>query len=230
VTSSTQHFTPAPGWLERHVPLNPPDSTSEEIASATTHGLGAVASAIGLVLLITRASSLGTTTTVLGMTVFGLSMVLLYAASCLYHSARDPSAKRLCRVIDHGSIYLLIAGTYTPVMLMLGGVWGWSILGVVWTCAGLGILLELFKMKKSKLASLAVYVAMGWVIILAWPPLKAVADPRLLHWMLAGGVTYTVGTVFYALKSLKYHHAIWHLFVLGGSTFFWIGIYAYCCG
>ncbi len=228
--SSTQHFTSAPGWLERHVPLNAPDTTGEEVASAVTHGLGAVASAIGLAMLVARASSLGTTTTVVGMTVFGLSMVLLYTASCLYHSVRGPSAKRLCRIIDHSSIYLLIAGTYTPVMLMLGGVWGWSIFGIVWACAGLGIVLEVVKMKKSKLASLAIYVAMGWVIVLAWSPLKAVADPRLLHWMLAGGVTYTVGTVFYALKSLKFHHAIWHLFVLGGSAFFWIGIYKYCCG
>ena len=230
MASNPQSFTPAQGWLERHVPLNPPDTAGEEHASAVTHGLGALASAVGLVLLILRAASGPTVSPLVGVTVFGSSMVLLYSASCLYHASRDPSWKRIGRVIDHSSIYLLIAGTYTPVMLMLGGVWGWSVFGAIWAFAVFGILLELFKMRKSKIAAAAIYVAMGWAIVIAWGPLKAVADPGMLQWMVAGGVTYTAGTVFYALKKLKFHHAIWHMFVLGGSACHWAGIYLYCCG
>ena len=216
-------------WLERRVPLNPPDSPGEDFTSAITHGLGALASLLGSVLLIVKASSYGTVATVLGVTVFGLSMVVLYSASCLYHSARQPTFRRLARIIDHGSIYLLIAGTYTPITLMIGGAWGWTLFAIVWACASIGIVLEVFKMKKSKLASLAIYVTMGWIVVVAWSPLKAAVPARLLDWMLAGGVTYTLGTPFYALRSLKYHHALWHLFVLGGSTLFWFGIYFHAC-
>ncbi len=114
-------------------------------------------------------------------------------------------------------------------MLMLGGVWGWSVFGAIWTFAAFGIFLELFKMRKSKIAAAAIYVAMGWAIVIAWGPLKAAADPGLLPWMVAGGVTYTAGTVFYALKKLKYHHAIWHMCPIGGSACHWVGIYLYCC-
>lgn len=112
---------------------------------------------------------------------------------------------------------------------MIGGAWGWTLFAIVWACASIGIVLEVFKMKKSKLASLAIYVTMGWIVVVAWSPLKAAVPARLLDWMLAGGVTYTLGTPFYALRSLKYHHALWHLFVLGGSTLFWFGIYFHAC-
>ena len=230
VTTTTDSPTPLALWLEQHVPLNAPQTAREELASAVTHGLGAVASVVGLVLLVARASSRENTSALIGVSVFGLSMVMLYSASCLYHALRTPFWKRISRVIDHGSIYLLIAGTYTPVMMMLGGVWGWGTFAAIWTFAAIGIALELFKMKKSKVVTILVYVAMGWSILVPWGALKAVAPPALLHWAVAGGVTYTAGTVFYAMKKLPYHHAIWHLFVLGGSACFWIGIYAHCCG
>ena len=217
-------------WLERHVPLNPPDTAREEMASSLTHALGALASAVWLVLLATRAWTQGGLAELVGVSVYGASMVLLYSASTLYHASTSPVWKRIGRLIDHSSIYLLIAGTYTPVMLMVGGTWGWSVFGAVWACAALGIGLELVKMRKSKIGAAVVYIAMGWAIVVAWNPLKAVAPPGLLHWMVAGGVTYTAGTVFYALKKLMFHHAVWHLFVLGGSACFWIGIYRYCCG
>ena len=212
-------------WLERHVPLRPPDSDGEELASALTHGVGALASVLGLVLLIVRAAHGDSASTVVGVTIFGTSMILLYSASCLYHSFREPNKKRICRIVDHSSIYLLIAGTYTPMTLAMGGVWGWTVFGIVWAFAFVGICLELFRMKKSKIVTAAVYLAMGWTIIIAWGPFKKVVTPEFFNWAIAGGLTYTVGTVFYAMKKMPYHHAVWHLFVLGGSAFLWIGIF-----
>ncbi len=214
-------------WIEKHAPLNSKDSYGEELANAITHGIGAVASMAGLILLVLRAATRGSTTSVVGASVFGVSMVILYSASFLYHSFKDPQKRRVCRIIDHCSIYLLIAGTYTPVTLLIGGGWGWSLFGIVWGIGVVGIFLELFELKRSKLVTIAVYVAMGWTVVIALGPLTRVVDPRMINWGLAGGVTYTAGTIFYAMKRMPYHHSIWHLFVLAGSTFFWIGIYRY---
>jgi hemolysin III len=212
-------------WLERHVPLNPPDTVGEELASAITHGIGALASVAGLVLLVVKAAGGESASALVGVTIFGVSNVILYSASCLYHAFREPTAKRICRIIDHGSIYLLIAGTYTPVTLLMGGLWGWTVFGIIWGFAVVGICLELFRMKKSKIATAAVYLVMGWTIVIAWGPLNEVVPPEFINWAVAGGLTYTVGTVVYAMKKLPYRHAIWHLFVLGGSACFFVGIY-----
>jgi len=166
----------------------------EELANAVTHGLGIALSVTGLAVLVTFASLRGDAWSVTATAIFGASLVLLYTASTLYHSFRSEALKRLLRKFDHAAIFLLIAGTYTPFLLVsLRGPWGWSLLGVIWA------------------------LAVGWLVMIAVRPMLHAVPPSGLWLLLAGGLCYTVGTAFYVWKRLPYHHAIWHLFVLGGS-------------
>jgi hemolysin III len=202
------------------VQLKPVNYTrGEEIANSLTHGLGLVLSIAGLSVLVAFAALRGDAWTVVGCAVFGASLVLLYAASTLYHALRTPRVKQWLRVLDHGAIFLLIAGTYTPFLLVsLRGPWGWSLFGVIWALAVAGIVLKLFFTGRFRLLSTLIYLFMGWLALAAFKPLVAALPQGSLVMLVAGGVAYTAGTLFYMWKRLPYHHAVWHLFVLAGSV------------
>jgi len=195
-----------------------PDSR-EEIANVLTHGAGAVASLVGAAVLVTVAALGGDAWKVVGSAVFGTTLVLLYTASTLYHAARSPVARARLKVLDHCAIYLLIAGSYTPFTLIgLRGGWGWSLFGVIWGLAVAGTVFKLFFTGRFPRLSTAVYVAMGWLAVVAIGPMVQRLPAATLAWMVAGGLIYTAGTVFYHSRRIPYAHAIWHLFVLGGSA------------
>jgi len=196
----------------------------EEIANSVTHGVGLVAAIVGLVVLVTFAAMRGTAWHVVGCTIYGSTLVLLYAASTLYHSIPNPRAKRLLRVLDHSAIFLLIAGTYTPFTLVnLRGPWGWSLFGVVWGLALLGIFLQTGKRRHPVLA-VALYMVMGWTVVVAARPLLHSIAPGGLLLLVAGGLAYTMGIAFYAWKRLPYGHSVWHGFVLLGSALHFFAI------
>lgn len=194
-------------------------SLGEEIAHGLTHGIGIVLAIAGLCVLVTFSALYGSAVHVVASSIFGASMIVLYTASTLYHSLPMPETKRIMRVVDHASIYLLIAGTYTPFTLVtLEGAWGWSLFGVVWGLAIVGIIFKLFFTGRFDRLSVAIYVAMGWCGLVAIKPMMA-ALPTLGLWLLvAGGLAYTGGVIFYLLERMRYHHAIWHLFVMAGTT------------
>ncbi len=203
-------------------------SLGEEIAHGLTHGIGIVLAIAGLCVLVTFAALYGTAVHVVASSIFGASMIVLYTASTLYHSLPMPETKRIMRVVDHASIYLLIAGTYTPFTLVtLEGAWGWSLFSVVWGLAFVGIVFKLFFTGRFDRLSVAIYVAMGWCgVVAAKPLMEALPTPGL--WLLVGGgLAYTGGVVFYLLERLRYHHAIWHLFVMAGTTLHYFVILLY---
>lgn len=196
----------------------PAASVREEIANATTHGIGFLASLIGLPILVLTAAERGERLSLIGASVFGATLVALYAASTLYHAIPHPTLKQRLRVIDHAAIYLLIAGTYTPFTLgVLRGVWGWTMFGVVWTLAALGVLFKVFFGPGWQKASTAMYIAMGWLIVVAIKPMLQVVPSAGLALLAAGGLLYTGGCVFY-LARRSWSHPVWHLFVMGGSA------------
>ena len=191
---------------------------SEELANAVTHGVGAVAALAGAAILIVLAAVRGDAWEIVGISIFASSLVALYTASTLYHAARRPRAKARLKLFDHAAIYLLIAGTYTPFLVTaLRGGWGWSLLGVIWGLALVGIAMKLLFLGRFRLASTLTYVAMGWLILIAVGPLVRSLPTITLVWLVAGGVAYTAGTPFYHGR-VRYAHAIWHLFVLAGSV------------
>jgi len=195
-----------------------PHPHREELANALIHGVGVVASVAGGAALITLAAVFGNAWQIASASVFATTLILLYTASTLYHSFRDQTIKARLKIFDHCAIYLLIAGTYTPFTLIgLRGVWGWSLFAVIWTLALAGVVFKLFFTGRFKLISTALYVAMGWIVIVAIVPLTHSLSRWALGWLFAGGVSYTLGTFFYLNAKLRYSHAIWHLFVLGGS-------------
>ncbi|MCK5799034.1 MAG: hemolysin III family protein [Deltaproteobacteria bacterium] len=197
----------------------PTESPQEERANTLTHALGIVLGLATLAILVIPAAQAGDPRRVVAFAVYGSSLVLLYLASTGYHAFRDERTKRRWRVFDHAAIYLLIAGTYTPVTLItLRGAWGWTLFGIVWGLALFGVIFTLFLTGRFKILSLAIYLAMGWIGVVAGKPLVAAMPQGGLLWLAAGGVAYTGGTVFYMWKRLPYHHAIWHLFVLAGSA------------
>lgn len=191
-------------------------SLGEEIANAITHGIGVGLAIAMLVLLIVQAARHGTAWHVVSYTLFGSMMVILYLASTLYHSI--PPARKVFRRIDHAAIFLLIAGTYTPFCLVsLRGAWGWTLFGIVWGLAIIGVVMKTAFAHKYEKASVAVYILMGWLVVIAAKPAMANIDKDSLIALFIGGLSYTGGVVFYAWEKLPYNHAIWHLFVLGGS-------------
>jgi len=203
-------------------------SVGEEIANSVTHGIGALLSIGGLAVLVGFASLRGNAWHITSCSIYGSTMILLYVASTLYHSIPIPSIKGILRQIDHSAIYLLIAGTYTPFMLVnLRGSWGWSLFGIVWGIAVLGIVLKATSYGRLPGISLALYLAMGWIVIIAIKPMFAVIDQGGLLLLLLGGLAYTGGVVFYVWKKLPYSHAIWHLFVMAGSCFHFFAILFY---
>lgn len=203
-------------------------SVGEEIAHAVTHGIGAALSVAGLVLLLVRASVSGDAWSVTGVAIFGSTLLLLYLASTIYHSVRSDRAKRLLQKFDHAAIYLLIAGTYTPfVLVTLRGPWGWSLFGVVWGLAVAGVVFKFRFAGRFDVLSTLVYIVMGWLVLIAFKPLTAALPGPGLAWLVAGGLCYSLGTIFYLWERLPYHHAIWHLWVLGGSACHWAAVFRY---
>lgn len=194
-------------------------STGEEIANAITHGIGALLAVAALVVLIVMAAIHGSVWHIVSFSIFGATLVLLYFASTLYHSLTHAKAKRVFHKFDHISIYLLIAGTYTPFCLTaLRGWIGWTVLGVVWSCAILGAVLKAISVGKRIKLSTVLYILMGWVILVAIQPLyKAMLFNGFLF-LIAGGISYTIGTIFFIRNQVKYNHSVWHVFVLGGSV------------
>jgi hemolysin III len=200
----------------------------EETINAVTHGAGAVLGAAGLAVLVVLAALRGDARHVVSCAIYGATLVLLFTSSTLYHSFRGPRVKHVFRVIDHSSIYLLIAGTYTPFLLVsLRGAWGWSLFGVVWGLALAGIAFQIFFVDRFRLAQTLIYLGMGWLVVLATRPLLQRVPLGGLLWLLAGGLSYTLGAVFYLWRRLPYHHGIWHLFVLAGSVCHYFAILLY---
>jgi hemolysin III len=197
----------------------------EEIAHSVTHGIGIVFGIVGLVILIAHATSCGNTRYIVGCSIFCATLIILYSASTLYHGIQHPTAKKIFRIADHSAIYLLIAGTYTPFTLSnMQGAWGWSLLGVAWGIALLGIILQFTPLRKYSRIRLILYLVMGWSIIVAIKPLASSVPPSALKLIVAGGLSYTAGVVFYLWRRLPYHHAIWHLFVLSGSVLHYFAV------
>ncbi|MCM3038320.1 hemolysin III family protein [Paenibacillus motobuensis] len=200
----------------------------EEVANAITHGIGAMLSLAGLVLLIVFSSLQGTAWHVVSFTIYGVSMLLLYVCSTLVHSFKEGKVKDLFEFFDHSSIYLFIAGTYTPLLLIaVRGPLGWSLFGVVWGIALLGVLFKAFFVKRFLFMSTIFYLIMGWLIIIAWGPLTAAIPQPGIVLIVTGGILYTLGTIFYVWRIFPYHHAIWHLFVLAGSVTHFFAILLY---
>ena len=194
------------------------DTPAEELASVITHAFAAVLSVLALGAMVVVSN--GDPLRVISGSIFGACLILLYSSSAIYHSVSKHKVKSFFQILDHACIYLLIAGSYTPLTLVgLQGAWGWSIFGIVWFCAIAGVLLKTcFRGRKDSKLSTALYLVMGWLIIIAIKPLIAAVEPAGIAWIVAGGVTYSLGVIFYAWEKLIFNHAIWHLFVLGGSA------------
>lgn len=196
----------------------PPESFREEIANSLSHGAGLVAALVATPFLITAAARRGNAAFLAGAIVFAMTVLVLYLGSTLYHALPKGRAKRVFRIVDHCAIYLLIAGTYTPFTLgVLSGVWGWSLLVLVWSLAALGITLEVTGGLRHPGWSLALYLAMGWLVVVAIKPLSLHLPAAGFIWLVAGGLAYTLGVIFYTAKGLRFGHLVWHLFVLAGT-------------
>lgn len=209
-------------------PQPPRYSIGEEIAHSVTHGIGAVLSALGTALLLYRAVRLGTALHVISFAVYGTTLILLHLASTLYHALRHRRAKYVFWILDHCSIYLLIAGTYTPFLLLsLWGRWGATLLVTIWSLATIGIVYKILFVGRLRKLSVVFYVVMGWLIIVSTREVWLKVPHAALVYVAVGGLLYTLGIAFYGWKRLPYHHAIWHLFVLGGSVSHYLGILFY---
>ncbi|RLD88881.1 MAG: hemolysin D [Bacteroidetes bacterium] len=201
---------------------------TEEVLNVITHGLGFLLSIAALVLLVVFASLKGNVWHIVGVTVYGTSLVILYLASTLYHMSRKQTVRNKLNIFDHSSIYVLIAGTYTPFLLVtLHGPWGWSLLGVIWGLAIGGIVYKIFFIGKQDIVSALLYVLMGWLIIVAIKPLNESLATGGLWWLLGGGISYSVGAVFYMMKKIPYNHAIFHIWVLLGSLAHFVAVFFY---
>ena len=206
----------------------PKESIGEEIANSITHGVGAILSLFGMALLLYRTVGEGTGLHLASFVVYGTSLFLLHLSSTLYHALHAPRAKKVFWIFDHCSIYLLIAGTYTPFLLLsLWGKWGATLLVVIWTLAVLGIVFKSLFIGRFRKSSVALYVIMGWMIVLAARELWLRVPHEALVFVAAGGLSYTVGVVFYSWRRLPFNHMIWHLFVLGGSVCHYFAILLY---
>ncbi len=193
-------------------------SKGEEIANAITHGIGVILSIAGLVLLIVFSALNGSALHVVSFTIFGATMVILYTSSTLVHALPPGKAKDLFEIFDHSSIYLFIAGTYTPfTLLVIKGGLGWTMFGVIWGLALAGIVFKAYFVKKFLFTSTLLYLLMGWLVVLGWNRIVENIAYEGVVLLVAGGLCYTIGTIFYMWRAFKYHHMVWHLFVLAGT-------------
>ena len=200
--------------------------TADELVNTLTHGAGMAASVLGFVVLLIVAILRGGPWQIVGCAIYGATLVCLYAASTFYHGVSSPRAKHVLHMFDHCAIYLLIAGTYTPFLLVnLRGSWGWTLLAVIWTCAVLGILFKLWFADRFPIFSVSAYVAMGWLGVIAARQVYAHVPLKGVVWIVLGGLAYSIGVIFYACKKIPHHHAIWHLLVMAGSTCHYVAIF-----
>lgn len=200
----------------------------DEWANSLTHGIGFLLSFIGLIILFTEAFEDGDFWKMISYGIYGLTLMLLYAASTLYHAVKRPRLKKFFRTVDHCAIYLLIAGTYTPfTLLVLEESWGMALFSVVWGLAGMGIVYKLFFAHRFKAFSTALYLSMGWMAVIAIEPFMNSIPYEGLCWIVAGGISYTGGVVFYLMDKRRFYHAIWHLFVMGGSICHYLAVLFY---
>jgi hemolysin III len=203
-------------------------SQGEELANSITHGIGAILAIVGLAVMTAFATLFGTAWHIVSCSVFGATLILLYTTSTLYHSVQIPQAKTVLRVLDHAAIFLLIAGTYTPFVLVnIRGPWGWSLFAIVWMIALLGVVFQAPLLRRWPVASVGIYVGMGLIVVVAIKPLLVTLTPSGLLLLFAGGIIYISGLLFYGWRRLPYHHAVWHLFVLGGSACHFFAILLY---
>jgi hemolysin III len=210
---------------QNHIQYYPP---LEEKINIFSHAIGLILSIIALALLVTRASLYGDAWHVISFSIFGASLIILYSASTVYHSSKKPETRSRLRIVDHASIYVLIAGTYTPFTLVtLNGSIGWLIFGISWGMALTGITLKLFFTGRYKLLSTLMYILMGWLIIFAIKPLINNLSSEGLFWLVTGGLAYTIGAILYGIKKIRFNHAIFHVFVLLGSFCHFIAVYFY---
>lgn len=204
------------------------ESLIEELANGITHGIGLVLSVIGMITLVVLSVMRGNAWHIAGCTTFGVTLVLLYAASTLYHTFHTPRLKRILKILDHAAIYLLIAGTYTPFTLVnLRGFWGWTLFSIVWGLSVFGILWKLFHAERFQIISTLIYLAMGWVVLIAVKPVISAVPVSGIVWLVAGGLFYTIGVFFFAFNRLRYNHAIWHVFVMAGSICHYFAVLFY---
>lgn len=203
-------------------------TTAEEFANSLTHGLGVGLSIAALVILVTYSAVAGDAWRVVSFSIYGSCLILLYLASTFYHAVRTQKLKSIFRICDHTAIFLLIAGSYTPISLVtLRGAWGWTLFGLIWGFALMGIILEVFFIDRMKWLTVTTYLGMGWLVTIAIKPLIEALDTAALIWLAAGGLLYSGGVVFYLWKKLPYNHAIWHMFVLSGSICHFFAFYLY---
>ncbi|SDK20533.1 PAQR family membrane homeostasis protein TrhA [Natronincola ferrireducens] len=201
---------------------------AEEIFNSISHGIGILLSIVALAILIAFASIKGDIWGIISFSIYGFTLFFLYTASTLYHSIFHEKTKRIFRVLDHVAIYLFIAGSYTPITLVaLRGSWGWTLFTIIWSLAIVGIVLKVISIDKIKHLSTIIYILMGWLIVIAIKPMLHTVPRGLFGWLLAGGLFYTFGVIFYACKKIPFNHGIWHLFVLGGSITHYLGILFY---
>jgi hemolysin III len=200
----------------------------EEHANAVTHGIGLVLVLVAVPILIVLAATSGNIWHVVGVAIYGTTLISLYTASTMYHAVRHPAAKRALRILDHSAIYLLIAGTYTPFTLVnLRGAWGWTLFGLVWAFALFGIIWKVLRVERDEVVSTILYVAMGWLVVIAVRPLFRAIPVSGLAWLLAGGLAYTLGVAFFGASRLRFNHAVWHVFVLMGSACHYVAVMHY---
>ncbi len=203
-------------------------SPREEIANSVSHGIGLLAAVVAAPVLIVDAAQRGGATRIIGASIFAATVGLLYLTSVLYHALPPNRAKQIFQVLDHGAIFLLIAGTYTPFTLgVLHGAWGWSLLGLVWGLALVGVALKAKSGVRYARFSMGLYLAMGWIVVIAVKPLWLLMPAAGLFWLLAGGIAYTAGVAFYAADRFQYNHFVWHLFVLAGTACHFIAVLRY---
>jgi hemolysin III len=203
-------------------------TSGEELVNVITHAIGAILGIAGLSALVVGAARHGDVWRLVSFSIYGATLVLLYLASVFYHGARSPRAKRMLQFFDHSAIYLLIAGTYTPFTLVsMRGSLGWTMFGLIWGLAIFGIMLNVFFFGRLGFVSTVLYLLMGWLVVIAIKPVMDAVSVRGLVWLVAGGLSYTIGVVFYAWHRLPYAHPIWHIFVLAGSVFHYFAIFFY---
>lgn len=203
-------------------------SVKEEVAHSVTHGVGLLLSVLGLVTLLVYSNQYGDAWHVVSSSIYGATLIALYASSTLYHAVTIPDLKKMLQKLDHAAIFLLIAGTYTPFTLVnLRGGWGWTLFGMVWSIAIAGMVMELIVSKRYQRVSLGLYLGLGWLVMIAIEPMLANVATGGLLLLLAGGLFYSLGVIFYVWKTLLYHHAIWHLFVLAGSACHFFAVFVY---
>ena len=205
-----------------------PQTLGEEIANSVSHGIGLLAALVAFPILVITAVNRGDLAGIVGATVFATTMVLLYLASTLFHALPPNRAKRVFQILDHSAIYLLIAGTYTPFTLgVLRGDWGWTLFGLVWALAIVGTVFKSLGGVRYTTFSTWVYLAMGWLVLIAIEPVWTLVPRWGFFWLLAGGIAYTAGAVFFMAERIKYFHFVWHLFVIAGTTCHFIAVLWY---